>query len=251
MTYTAFSAKGPRIALAMSKDLLKWERLGLAKFAAFKQIKFNDINNKDACIFPQALLSPHGHSSMVMLHRPLFPGTAPEEIMLAAKDRRIRDHHECIWISYSHLNKTGFNKDKLPKFASNSPLALPELPWENLKIGAGTPPVLTKYGWLLLYHGVSQIEDNPSNPHQLVYSAGAMILDKDHPDKILYRLPKPVLTPELPEEKVGMIPNVVFPTGIDQRNDLGMPDRFDVYYGMADNKIGVAKLNLPHDFIKD
>jgi predicted GH43/DUF377 family glycosyl hydrolase len=37
----------------------------------------------------------------------------------------------------------------------------------------------------------------------------------------------------------------VFPTGIDRRDDLGLPDRFDVYYGMADNRIGVARLDLP------
>jgi predicted GH43/DUF377 family glycosyl hydrolase len=38
---------------------------------------------------------------------------------------------------------------------------------------------------------------------------------------------------------------VVFPTGIDRRDDLGSPDRFDVYYGMADNRIGVARLDVP------
>jgi phosphoglycolate phosphatase-like HAD superfamily hydrolase len=27
---------------------------------------------------------------------------------------------------------------------------------------------------------------------------------------------------------------------------LGMPDRFDVCYGMADNRIGVARLDLPN-----
>jgi len=37
----------------------------------------------------------------------------------------------------------------------------------------------------------------------------------------------------------------VFPTGIDRRDDLSLPDRFDVYYGMADNRIGVARLDLP------
>jgi predicted GH43/DUF377 family glycosyl hydrolase len=37
----------------------------------------------------------------------------------------------------------------------------------------------------------------------------------------------------------------VFPTGIDRRDDLGQPDRFDVYYGMADRRIGVARLDLP------
>jgi hypothetical protein len=39
----------------------------------------------------------------------------------------------------------------------------------------------------------------------------------------------------------------VFPTGIDRRDDLGLPDRFDVYYGMADSRIGVARLELPPD----
>ena len=34
-------------------------------------------------------------------------------------------------------------------------------------------------------------------------------------------------------------------TGIDRRDDLGTPDRFDVYYGMADNRIGAARLDLP------
>ena len=43
----------------------------------------------------------------------------------------------------------------------------------------------------------------------------------------------------------GIVANVVFPTAIDRRDDLGLPDRFDVYYGMADNRIGVARLDVP------
>jgi predicted GH43/DUF377 family glycosyl hydrolase len=42
-----------------------------------------------------------------------------------------------------------------------------------------------------------------------------------------------------------MVENVVFPTGIDRRDDLGQPDRFDIYYGMADDRIGVARLDVP------
>ena len=38
---------------------------------------------------------------------------------------------------------------------------------------------------------------------------------------------------------------VVFPTGIDRRDDLGTPDRFDIYYRMADNRTGVVRLDLP------
>ena len=62
---------------------------------------------------------------------------------------------------------------------------------------------------------------------------------------IHYRSVEPVLKPELKQERQGTISNVVFPTGIDRRDDLGLPDRFDVYYGMADNRIGVARLDLP------
>ena len=62
---------------------------------------------------------------------------------------------------------------------------------------------------------------------------------------ILYRSAEPVLTPALPQERHGTVANVVFPTGIDRRDDLGSPDRFDVYFGMADKRIGVARLDLP------
>lgn len=44
---------------------------------------------------------------------------------------------------------------------------------------------------------------------------------------------------------LGIVPGVVFPTGIDRRDDIGKPDRFDIYYGMADNCIGVAQLDIP------
>ena len=64
---------------------------------------------------------------------------------------------------------------------------------------------------------------------------------------IRYRSPEPVLTPQSPEKLRGTIANVVFPTGIDRRDDLGAPDRFDIYYGMADNRIGAARLNLPEN----
>jgi predicted GH43/DUF377 family glycosyl hydrolase len=73
-----------------------------------------------------------------------------------------------------------------------------------------------------------------------------MVLSKEHPQVILYRSAEPVLAPTLPQEQQGTIANVVFPTGIDRRDDLGSPDRFDIYYGMADYQIGVARLDLPN-----
>jgi predicted GH43/DUF377 family glycosyl hydrolase len=153
--------------------------------------------------------------------------------------------HESIWISYCPMVLEGSEQDRLGLFNSHHRLATPVSPWEMLKIGGGTPPILTRHGWLILYHGVSKIEEPSNDGRELCYSAGVMVLSKEHPRVIRYRSAEPVLTPELPQERRGTIANVVFPTGIDRRDDLGSPDRFDVYYGMADNRIGVARLNVP------
>jgi predicted GH43/DUF377 family glycosyl hydrolase len=72
-----------------------------------------------------------------------------------------------------------------------------------------------------------------------------MLLSREHPREICYRSAQPIMTPTLASERSGTVANVVFPTGIDRRHDLGLPNRFDVYYGMADDCIGVARLDLP------
>jgi predicted GH43/DUF377 family glycosyl hydrolase len=151
---------------------------------------------------------------------------------------------ESIWISYCPADLNSRAPDRLGQFTSHHRLATPVAPWERLKIGAGTPPILTKHGWLIVYHGVSEVP-GMGGDHPLCYSAGVMVLSKQHPRLIRYRSVEPVLAPMLPEERDGTVANVVFPTGIDRRDDLGTPDRFDVYYGMADNRIGVARLDLP------
>ena len=74
---------------------------------------------------------------------------------------------------------------------------------------------------------------------------GVLVLAKEHPEEVLYRSAEPVLTPMLAQERSGIIANAVFPTGIDWRDDLGSLDRLDIYYGMADSRIGVARLDPP------
>ena len=245
MTYAALSQNGPRIALAMSADLFHWERIGLATFEPYHGIDFVHVDNKDASIFPVAIPNHAGKMQLALLHRPLFPGTRPEETARQAESRTVDREHESIWISYCPMPPKGLAPHRPGLFNSHHRLATPVSPWEKLKIGGGTPPIMTRHGWLILYHGVRKIAAPGKDGRQLCYSAGVMVLSKAHPRVILYRSVKPVLTPELPQERHGTIANVVFPTGIDRRDDLGSPDRFDVYYGMADNRIGVARLDLP------
>ena len=233
MTYTALSAKGPRIALAVSEDLLHWRRLGLASFRPYQGIEFDGVDNKDASVFPIAIPDPSGQPAMAILHRPLFPGTRPEETACHLTSRSVDLHRESIWISYCSTRMEDCEPHHLWHFGLHHRLAAPVAPWERLKIGGGTPPIMTKHGWLVIY---------------LRYSAGVMVLSKEHPRTIRYRSAHPVLTPDLPRERRGIVANVVFPTGIDRRDDLGLPHRFDIYYGMADDRIGAACLEVP-DFL--
>ncbi|MGI8951131.1 MAG: hypothetical protein ACR2FN_06060 [Chitinophagaceae bacterium] len=90
----------------------------------------------------------------------------------------------------------------------------------NVKIGAGTPPVLTSKGWLMLYHGVE-------NKNEVgIYRTFWALLDKDEPLKIIYLDDaKPLLEakPELTFSIAHQIylNDVVFTTGIaEYENDF-------------------------------
>lgn len=243
MTYTAFGARGPRIALAVSDDLFTWRRVGLARFHAYEGISFDGIDNKDASLFPVRVPDPYGRPAFALVHRPLFPGTRPEETMREARPRTVHEGRECIWISYCHLQDRA-DAQKVHEFVSHRKLACPVAPWEQLKIGGGTPPILSPLGWLMFYHGVHDLGRVSASGHHLSYSAGAMVLSKTRPTHIVYRSTEPALSPDGPLEMTGIVENVVFPTAIDRRDDLGAPNRFDVYYGMADDRIGAAKFDV-------
>jgi predicted GH43/DUF377 family glycosyl hydrolase len=64
-----------------------------------------------------------------------------------------------------------------------------------------------------------------------------MILDPSDVTNVLTRTEQPLLIPETADERSGVVPNVVFPTAIEE-----VDGQHYVFYGMADAKIGVARL---------
>ena len=65
-----------------------------------------------------------------------------------------------------------------------------------------------------------------------------MLLDPNDPGTVLARTCSPLLEPLTAGEREGTVPNVVFPTAIEEIDG----QRF-VFYGMADSSIGVARLD--------
>lgn len=186
-----------RSGLALTRDFKKWYRLGPLTDAT--------VDNRDVVLFPERIGGRY-----VMLHRPAT-WRGPE----------YGCEKPSIWIAFS---------DDPLHWPEHQLLATPAYAWEARKIGGGTPPIRTREGWLMLYHGVDA--DN-------VYRAGAMLLDLENPLRILARTPEPLLEPEERYEREGPVRNVVFPTGL-----ALMGDKLLVYYGGADRVCCVAETSL-------
>jgi predicted GH43/DUF377 family glycosyl hydrolase len=101
---------------------------------------------------------------------------------------------------------------------------------------------LTPLGWVTIIHGVDgKILSGVDHQPHVRYTAGVLVLDRDDPRKVLYRSPEPILAPDTAEERHGIVDNVVFPTAVDP-----LPNGdIDVFYGMADARIGVARMHVP------
>lgn len=240
MAYTAFGPAGPRIALALSHDGVTWDRLGLMHFG---QPGMTDGDDKDAAFFPEPVTSPEGARSLAFYHRPMLHLSAVDgRAAIPMIERLPFEDRESIRIGYVPLEAVLADRRALLDVRESVLVLSPNDEWGSIKVGGGTPPVRVSEGWLSLYHGVDLIDNSGSRP-KFRYSAGVVIHDAERPDIVRYRSPAPVLVPEMDYETKGVVDNVVFPTAIDQRTDLG-PRIYDVYYGMADYAIGAARMVL-------
>jgi predicted GH43/DUF377 family glycosyl hydrolase len=131
------------------------------------------------------------------------------------------------------------NVSRLTSMRQHRLVLRPEYDWEEVKVGGGGPPLRTEHGWLLLHHGIKNLAQ-PGQARRLQYSSGAFVVDACDVTKVLWRSPEPLLVPETEEELSGVVNDVVFPTGI----DVAGAGTIDVYYGMADSRIGVARMWL-------
>ena len=103
--------------------------------------------------------------------------------------------------------------------------------WDSVKVGMAGPPIETSEGWLMLYHGISEVHNT--------YRIGAVLLALDDLTQVLGRTSDPFFEPETVYEKEGIVGNVVFPCGSVVRDDT-----LYIYYGAADTVVGSAKICL-------
>jgi hypothetical protein len=105
------------------------------------------------------------------------------------------------------------------------PLRRPQQPWELVQMGNCGSPIETEAGWLVLTHGVGPLR---------TYRLGAMLLDLEHPDRVVADLVDPILEAS-EEERDGYVPNVVYSCGAMRHGD-----HLVVPYGIADQRTGIV-----------
>jgi predicted GH43/DUF377 family glycosyl hydrolase len=167
------------------------------------------------------------HMEIVSLPMNRVPCLFPEKIGgdYVRLDRPSGRREGDIWLARS---------PDLIHWGRHRPLAQAGFHWCNKKIGPSVP-IATPEGWLVLIHGV---QDSCAGSR---YSLGAMLLDRQDPERIIGRMKSWILTPDRDYEFQGNVPNVVFVCGA-----LAFPERDElrVYYGAADTCMGLATGSL-------
>ncbi len=235
-----YGHSGCRIAVSVSEDGEQFTRLGIVEMLEEWGLP---ENNKDAAFFPEAVLSPSGELCLAFYERNMaeYP-PEPGEHWVQPILRQPFVNRQSIGILYVPLAAALKDLSALLHPTEHAVVMYPDNTWGGIKLGCGTPPVRIDEGWMSVYHGIDAFE-RPDGSMAIRYSGGIMVHDALQPHKLLFRSPVPILVPETVDELSGYVNNVVFPTAIRERRDIG--ERiFDVYYGMADSKIGMFRLYL-------
>ena len=200
MTYVAYNGwSPPRLAITS----IKVDDFMRHRWRWRKPVYISPSNyvDKSGVLFPQKIRGKY-----VMMHR-IFPD-----------------------IQIDYLDDIDFDGSRF--IETKSVIRASSSGWDSRKIGAGAPPLWTEEGWLLIYYGVDDQFDN-------FYHMGAMLLDLENPEKVLYRCSDPILSPKSHYEMSGFKPGIVYPCGATILNET-----LFVYYGAADNYVAVAKAPL-------
>ena len=128
-------------------------------------------------------------------------------------------------------------------------LGVEDVPYANLKLGGGAPPIKTDRGWLLIFHAVDSDPDRATDTLGVKgwcrrYTCGAALFDLADPTKLIAITRQPLLVAETDYEldpAQSFVSNTIFPCGAVIMED-GKTLR--IYYGSGDYSTNLAETTL-------
>ncbi len=237
LTYTAYDGVNALGALAVSTDLIHFEKKGLivpqVSYDVFRHMigLLSKINEKYLRYNENGKLAEKEGIKVLIWDKNaiFFPGRINGKMYFI---HRIRPDIQIASINDLTELTPDFWDNYFGNFEENI-LLTAKYEHEVSYIGGGCPPIKTDAGWLLIYHGVHDTLEG------YVYSACAALLDLENPQKEIARLPYPLFQPDQRWEQIGEVNNVCFPTGAIEHDGT-----LYIYYGAADEQIACASVNL-------
>lgn len=213
LTYSAYDGKTARLCLASSNDLIHWTKHG-----PVLTDEFIDTWSKSGAIVAKQkgdkILAEkiNGKYWMYFGDTDLFMATSED------------------LIHWQPVLENGKIKSVLKPRPGY---------FDSRLVESGPYALLTENGILLLYNGMNLDTDGDPEIVKGAYCSGQALFDANDPAKLINRLEKNFLRPDQPYEIQGQVNQVCFIEGM-----VPYKNKWFLYYGTADSKIGVATYSL-------
>jgi len=216
MAYTSWNKDVARLSIALSKDLISWEKKGPA-FARAYDGKFLDLWSKSGSIITKL----EGDKQVIAKIEGKYWMYWGEQFINLAWSENLFD-----W--YPTVDEAG----ELVAIVETRPGY-----FDSMLTECGPPAVMLDEGIVLLYNGKNSDNDDasPDLPRG-TYSVGKIVFDPVNPDKVLFRSDTCLLRPTLAHELTGQYKSgTTFAEGLVHFNS-----HWFLYYGTADSYVGLA-----------
>jgi beta-1,2-mannosidase len=216
LAYTSWNQKIARLSIAVSKDLIHWEKKGPA-FAKAYNGKFLDTWSKSGSIVTKI----EGDKIVAARINGKYCMYWGEQFVNVAWSENLTDWYPSV-----------DDKGNLQKAISPR-----NLKFDSMLTECGPPAIMTKEGIILFYNGKNS--DNEKADASLpkgTYSVGRVVFDTKDPSKVISRSDTCILKPTLAHEMSGQYKSgTTFSEGL-----VFYKGKWFMYYGTADSFVGVA-----------
>ena len=218
LTYTQWNRDVPRLAVATSRDLVHWTKQGPA-FARSAGGKYLTRESKSGAILARVVGDRLVATRVKGTYWMYF--NVPD-ILIATSDNLFD------W--------------RVLEGADGTPVkVLSPRPghFDSWLVEAGPPAMVTPHGILLVYNAGNSAAFGDSTLPDRVYTGGQALFDRRDPLKLIARTDRPFIQPTEEYERTGQYAaGTTFVEGL-----VPFHERWYLYYGTADSRVGVAVWN--------
>ena len=233
--YTGFDGKVARLMVATSSDLREWRKHGPAFGATPHAGRWSKSGAVVTSVTDGRLVADRigGRYWMYWGEGNCFAATSDDLVAWAPLEF---DASPDRYLTRSSGAGTGWDVHSVPGPRMMRPLLFPRPGrFDSLLVEPGPPALRTDDGILLVYNGANHPTKGDPTLAPFGYQPGQARFDANDPAACIARATQPFLRPDTLDDRVGQVDNVCFAQGL-----VLFDDRWHLYYGMADSKIGCA-----------